>query len=95
MFIKKIIILSGFLVVSCASSIKLDNETIPFKDLTEFDACFLIYRSALSFNMKDMLSDYMKFKEFECTKYEEVLKRGSVVKGSAPRNSKVHEVNKK
>ena len=70
-------------------------ETIKFKDLTEFDACFLIYRAAISFNMKDMLSDYMNFRKFECTKYDEILKRASIIRGSFPKNSKAYEVNKK
>jgi hypothetical protein len=43
-----------------------------------------------------MLRDYMKFREFECTKYDEILKRASVIKGSSfPKNSKAYEVNKK
>ena len=72
---------------------KRDNK---FKELTEFDACFLIYRAPISFNLKDMLRDYMKFREFECTKYDEILKRASVIKGSSfPKNSKAYEVNKK
>ena len=76
-------------------SIRL-KETIKFKELTEFDACFLIYRAPISFNLKDMLKDYMKFREFECAKYDEILKRASVIKGSSfPKNSKAYEVNKK
>ena len=72
------------------------KETIKFKELTEFDACFLIYRSPISFNMKDMLKDYMKFRKFECTRYDEILKRASIIKGSSfPKNSKAYEVNKK
>ena len=67
-----------------------------FKELTEFDACFLIYRAPISFNLKDMLRDYMKFREFECAKYDEILKRASVIKGSSfPKNSKAYAVNKK
>ena len=38
----------------------------------------------------------MKFREFECTKYDEILKRASIIKGSSfPKNSKAYEVNKK
>lgn len=93
MFIKKYSILFFLILVSCVSS-QQEKETIPFKDLTEFDACFLIYRSAISFNKKDMLKDYMKFREFDCVKYDEILKRGSVVKGSATKKSKTYEANK-
>ncbi len=72
------------------------KETIKFKELTEFDACFLIYRSPISFNIKDMLKDYMKFRKFECTRYDEILKRASIIKGSSlPKNSKAYEVNKR
>ena len=70
-------------------------ETIKFKELTEFDACFLIYRAPISFNMRDMLSDYMKFRKFECTEYDEILKRASIIRGSFPKSSKAYEVNKK
>ena len=45
--------------------------------------------------MKDMLSDYMKFRKFECTKYDEILKRASIIRGSFPKNTKAYEVNKK
>ena len=102
MFLKKIIfpaalMFSSFLYVAEEKTPKPATvETIQFKDLTEFDACFLIYRSPISFNLKDMLKDYMKFREFECTKYNEVLRRATIIKGSTfPKNSKAYEVNKK
>ena len=102
MFIKKILLfticffsLYGFGVEEKKTSPTV-KETIKFKELTEFDACFLIYRSPISFNMKDMLKDYMKFRKFECTRYDEILKRASIIKGSSfPKNSKAYEVNKK
>ena len=101
MLIKKIIFRSIlFLSYSLLTAAEKNSkppvvETIKFKELTEFDACFLIYRSAISFNMKDMLKDYMKFREFECSKYEEILKRASIVKGSLPKKSKAYKINKK
>ncbi len=101
MLIKKIIFLSIlFLSYSLLTAAEKNPkppvvETIKFKELTEFDACFLIYRSAISFNMKDMLKDYMRFREFECSKYEEILKRASIVKGSLPKKSKAYKINKK
>ena len=101
MFIKKIILVTIFLfsthgLAEEKKTPPIIKETIKFKELTEFDACFLIYRSPISFNLKDMLKDYMKFREFECTKYNEVLKRASIIKGSTyPKNSKAYEVNKK
>ena len=101
MFIKKTIFLV-FLFLSYSVFTETEKtvkppviETIKFKDLTEFDACFLIYRAPISFNMKDMLSDYMKFRKFECTEYDEILKRASIIRGSFPKNSKAYEVNKK
>ena len=100
MFLKKIILVTLFLfsiqifVAEEKKSLPLVKETIKFKELTEFDACFLIYRAPISFNLKDMLKDYMKFREFECTKYNEILKRASIIKGSSfPKNSKAYEVN--
>ena len=101
MFIKKIIFFTLFLFSIHGLSTEekktpVVKETIKFKELTEFDACFLIYRAPISFNLKDMLRDYMKFREFECAKYDEILKRASVIKGSSfPKNSKAYEVNKK
>ena len=102
MFLKKIILVTLFLfsiqifVAEEKKSLPLVKETIKFKELTEFDACFLIYRAPISFNLKDMLKDYMKFREFECTKYNEILRRASIIKGSSfPKNSKAYEVNKK
>ena len=101
MLIKKIIfIFILFLSYSLLTAAEKNSkppvvETIKFKELTEFDACFLIYRSAISFNMKDMLKDYMRFREFECSKYEEILKRASIVKGSLPKKSKAYKINKK
>lgn len=101
MFIKKIIFLSilflSFSLLIAEEKISKPPvvETIKFKELTEFDACFLIYRSAISFNMKDMLKDYMRFREFECSKYDEILKRASIVKGSLPKKSKAYRINKK
>ena len=102
MFIKKIILVTLFLFsiyglgAEEKKTLPAVKETIKFKELTEFDACFLIYRAAISFNLKDMLRDYMKFREFECAKYDEILKRASVIKGSSfPKNSKAYEVNKK
>ena len=102
MFIKNTIFLAlfflsiqGFLAED-KKTLPIVKETIKFKELTEFDACFLIYRAPISFNLKDMLRDYMKFREFECAKYDEILKRASVIKGSSfPKNSKAYEVNKK
>jgi hypothetical protein len=41
-----------------------------------------------------MLKDYMKFRVFDCVKYDEILKRGSVVKGSGTKKSKTYEANK-
>jgi hypothetical protein len=102
MFIKKTILLTLFLFsihslgAEEKKTLPIVQKTIKFKELTEFDACFLIYRTAISFNLKDMLKDYMKFKEFECTRYDEILKRASIIKGSSfPKNSKAYEVNKK
>ena len=102
MFIKKIIFVTLFLLsihglgAEEKKTPPVEKETIKFKELTEFDACFLIYRAPISFNLKDMLKDYMKFREFECTKYNEILRRASIIKGSSfPKNSKVYEVNKK
>ena len=101
MFIKKIIFLFilflSFSLLIAEEKISKPPvvETIKFKELTEFDACFLIYRSAISFNMKDMLKDYMRFREFECSKYDEILKRASIVKGSLPKKSKAYKINKK
>jgi len=102
MFIKKIIFVTLFLfsVHGLGTEEKktppVVKETIKFKELTEFDACFLIYRAPISSNLKDMLRDYMKFREFECAKYDEILKRASVIKGTSfPKNSKAYEVNKK
>ena len=102
MFIKKIIFVTfclfsihGFGAVE-KKTLPVVQETVKFKELTEFDACFLIYRAPISFNLKDMLKDYMKFREFECTKYDEILKRASIIKGpSLPKNSKAYEINKK
>ena len=79
MFIKKIFIfmvfLFGFHGISAEEKkiIPAAVETIKFKDLTEFDACFLIYRSPISFNIKDMLKDYMRFRDFDCKKQSEIL----------------------
>ena len=102
MFIKKIVLVVLFLfsIHSFVAEEKkppvVVKETIKFKELTEFDACFLIYRTLISFNLKDMLKDYMKFRKFECTKYDEILKRASIIKGSSfPKNSKAYEVKKK
>tara|TARA_A100001035_G_scaffold11978_1_gene8370 strand:- start:863 stop:1174 length:312 start_codon:yes stop_codon:yes gene_type:complete len=102
MFIKKIIFLALILLsiqgfaAEEKKTLPIIKETIKFKELTEFDACFLIYRAPISFNLKDMLKDYMKFREFECTKYNEVLRRATIIKGSTfPKNSKAYEVNKK
>ena len=101
MFIKKIIPLAFFLLsiqgfaAEEKKTLPIVRVTIKFKELTEFDACFLIYRSPISFNLKDMLRDYMKFREFTCTKYDEILKRATIVKGSFPKKSKAYELNKK
>jgi hypothetical protein len=101
MFIKKIVLLTIFLcsihglVAEEKKALPVVKETIKFKELTEFDACFLIYRSPISFNLKDMLRDYMKFREFTCTKYDEILKRATIVKGSFPKKTKAYELNKK
>tara|TARA_B100001109_G_scaffold187791_1_gene154391 strand:- start:1071 stop:1382 length:312 start_codon:yes stop_codon:yes gene_type:complete len=101
MLLKKIIfpavlLLSSLLIFPQEKTSKpAEIKTIQFKDLTEFDACFLIYRSPISFNLKDMLRDYMKFREFTCTKYDEILKRATIVKGSFPKKSKAYELNKK
>ena len=101
MFIKKIIFAVALLFISFLFLAEEKTpkpvivDTIQFKDLTEFDACFLIYRSPISFNLKDMLRDYMKFREFTCTKYDEILKRATIVKGSFPKKSKAYELNKK
>ena len=102
MFIKKTLLLTiclfstyGF-VAEEKKTPAVVRETIKFKELTEFDACFLVYRAPISFDMKDMLKDYMKFRKFECTRYDEILKRASIIKGSSfPKNSKAYEVNKK
>ena len=102
MFIKKILFVTLFLfsinglVAQEKKTLPVVKKTIKFKELTEFDACFLTYRAPISFNLKDMLKDYMKFREFGCAKYDEILKRASVIKGSSfPKNSKAYEVNKK
>ena len=79
MFLKKIIFVTLFLFsihglgAEEKKTLPVLKETIKFKELTEFDACFLIYRAPISFNLKDMLRDYMKFREFECAKYDEIL----------------------
>ena len=100
MFLKKIIFLALILLsiqgfaAEEKKTLPIIKETIKFKELTEFDACFLIYRAPISFNLKDMLKDYMKFREFECTKYNEVLRRATIIKGyTYPKNSKAYEVN--
>ena len=65
MFLKKLFFLTTLIIsFSVFTSEEKANkpimiETIKFKELTEIDACFLIYREPVSFNIKDMLRDYM------------------------------------
>ena len=65
MFLKKLFFLTTLIIsFSVFTSEEKANkpimiETIKFKVLTEFDSCFLIYREPVSFNIKDMLRDYM------------------------------------
>ena len=90
MFLKKLFFLATFIISFSVFTSEekakkpIMIETIKFKELTEFDACFLIYRAPVSFNIKDILRDYMKFREFECTKYDEILKRATIIRGSFP-----------
>ena len=101
MFLKKLFFLITLIIsFSVFTSEEKANkpimiETIKFKELTEFDACFLIYRAPVSFNIKDMLRDYMKFREFECTKYDEILKRATIIRGSFPKNSIAYQATKR
>ena len=101
MFLKKLFFLTTLIIsFSVFTSEEKTNkpimiETIKFKELTEFDACFLIYRAPVSFNIKDMLRDYMKFREFECTKYDEILKRATIIRGSFPKNSIAYQATKR
>ena len=57
MFIKKIIFVTLFLFsihglgAEEKKTLPIVKETIKFKELTEFDACFLIYRAPICFHI--------------------------------------------
>ena len=55
-----------------------DKIFIPFKELSEFQACYAFLIGTTDLEEKSMLKDWIEIKDFNCNKYSEVIFRAKI-----------------
>ena len=65
-------ILIGFFSLSILSE---DKIIVPFKELSEFQACYAFLIGTPDLEEKSMLKDWIEIKNFNCNKHAEVIYR--------------------
>tara|TARA_B100000989_G_scaffold187056_1_gene140723 strand:- start:282 stop:527 length:246 start_codon:yes stop_codon:yes gene_type:complete len=75
---KKLIILFGIFFISFQGIAENNKIIITFKEMSEFQACYAFMVGSHSIEQKSMLSDWIKIKDFNCSKYAEVIYRAKI-----------------
>ena len=69
-------ILIGFFSLSIISE---DKIIVPFKELSEFQACYAFLIGTPDLEEKSMLKDWIEIKNFNCNKHAEVIYRATIL----------------
>ena len=75
---KKLIILFGIFFISFQGIAENNKIILTFKEMSEFQACYAFMVGSHSIEQKSMLSDWIKIKDFNCSKYAEVIYRAKI-----------------
>ena len=76
---KKLIILFGIFFISFQGIAENNKIILTFKEMSEFQACYAFMVGSHSIEQKSMLSDWIKIKDFNCSKYAEVIYRAKIL----------------
>ena len=69
-------ILIGFFSLSILSE---DKIIVPFKELSEFQACYAFLIGTPDLEEKSMLKDWIEIKNFNCNRHAEVIYRAKIL----------------
>ena len=70
-----------FILISFFSfyGISEDKTFVPFKELSEFQACYAFLIGTPDLEKKSMLKDWIEIKDFNCDKHLEVIYRAKII----------------
>mgnify|MGYP001169218336 FL=1 len=74
----KLIILFIIFFISFQGIAENNKIILTFKEMSEFQACYAFMVGSNSIEQKSMLSDWIKIKDFNCSKYAEVIYRAKI-----------------
>ena len=74
---KKFIFFTSIILFSLCG-LSEDKIFVPFKELSEFQACYAFLIGTPDLEEKSMLKDWIEIKDFNCNKYSEVIFRAKI-----------------
>ena len=76
----KKIILICFISIFLANAFSKENKIVmPFKEMSEFQACYALLIGTSDTKEKSMLKDWIEIKDFNCNKHANSIYRAKII----------------